>query len=67
MESPTPLILRFGDRRHWLRAAKPGGDGGSVHVAGRSLRAWQRNADEQSSIEQMGGDLQGSDDDRCCD
>ena len=50
-------------RRPGLRAAKPGGDGSVVHAAGGSLRAWQRLADEQPAVLEMGIDLQGCDDD----
>lgn len=49
--------------RSWLRAAKPGGDGGAVHLPGGSLRARERDVDEQSAVLEVGADLQGSDDD----
>jgi hypothetical protein len=51
------------DRRFGLRATEPGGDGGLVHAAGGSLRAGKCVADEQPAVLEMGGDLQGSDDD----
>ena len=47
-----------------LRAAEPGGDGSVVHVLGGALRAWQRAADQQSALLEMGADLQGPDDNR---
>jgi hypothetical protein len=50
-------------RRHRLRAAEPGGDGGAVHALGGALRAWQRAADEQLAVLEVGVDLQGRDDD----
>jgi len=53
----------FTDRRPGLRAAGPRGDGGLVHAAGRSLRAGQCVADEQPAVLEVGGDLQGPDDD----
>jgi hypothetical protein len=61
----TVLELRgFDHRRPGLRATESRGDGGVVHVAGRALRARQRVTDEQLSVQQMGPDLQGRDDDR---
>ena len=50
-------------RRSRLRSADSGGDGSPVHTAGRTLRAGQRAADEQSGLQQMGPNLQGCDDD----
>jgi len=54
---------RPADRRPGLCAAEPGGDGGAVHAAGGTLRAWQCAGDEQPGVLPMGADLQGSDDD----
>jgi hypothetical protein len=51
------------DRRSGVRAAKPGGDGGTVHAAGRTLRAGERAGDEQPGVLAMGADLQGPNDD----
>jgi hypothetical protein len=51
------------DRRPGLCAAEPRGDGGVVHAFGRPLRAWQRLADEQLAVLEVGEDLQGPDDD----
>ena len=53
----------FTDRRPGLRAAGPRGDGGLVHAAGGSLRTRQCVADEQPAVLEVGGDLQGPDDD----
>jgi len=50
------------DRRPGLRAAEPRGDGGVIHTAGGAVRAWQRAADEQPAVLEMGADLQGRDD-----
>jgi hypothetical protein len=50
------------DRRFGLRAAEPRGDGSVVHALGGSLRAWQRLADQQSAVLQVGDDLQRSHD-----
>ena len=51
-------------RRLGLCAAEPRGNGGSVHLAGGTLRTWQRSLVEQSGVFSMGTDLQGPDDDR---
>ena len=51
-------------RRPGLRAAESGGDGSAVHVAGGTLRTRERVTDEQLSLQQMGPDLQGRNDDR---
>ena len=53
----------FTDRRFGLCATGPRGDGGLVHAAGGPLRARQCVADEQPAVLEVGGDLQGSDDD----
>jgi hypothetical protein len=58
-------VRRLDHRRPGLRAAEPGGDGGAVHAVGGALRTWQRVADEQLAVLEVGDDLQGSDDDRC--
>ena len=52
------------DRRPGLRAAEPGGDGGAVHAAGGTVRAGQRDGDEQPGVFAVGADLQGPNDDR---
>ena len=51
------------DRRPGLRATEPRGDGSVVHAPGGPIRTGQRVADEQPAVLEMGGDLQGSDDD----
>lgn len=51
------------DRRLGLCAAEPRGDGGIVHTFGGTVRAWECAAIEQPALQQMGPDLQGSDDD----
>ena len=61
----TVLAFRGLDhRRLGLRAAEPGRDGGVVHVACGTLRMRECSLDEQLSLQQMGPDLQGRDDDR---
>jgi transposase len=60
----TPGPLGGGDPgRSGLRAAEPGGDGSAVHVPGRAVRAWERAADKQPGVLEVGTDLQGPDDD----
>lgn len=61
----TVECIRWSDhRRHRLRAAEPGRDGGAVHAVGRALRTRQRAANQQLAVLEMGNDLQGRDDDR---
>ena len=50
-------------RRLGLCAAEPRGNGGSVHLAGGTLRTWQRALVEQPGVFSMGTDFQGPDDD----
>lgn len=62
-DDQTALRLRGADhRRPGLRAAEPRGDGGVVHPSGGTLRTRQRASDEQPSLQQVGPDLQGRDD-----
>ncbi len=56
-------VRRPVDRRLGLRATEPRGDGSVVYVIGRTLRTRECSSDEQSSVQQMGSDLQGRDDD----
>jgi len=56
-------IRRPDHRRPGLRSAKPRGDGGVVYALGGALRTRQRHADEQLTVQQVGTDLQGRDDD----
>lgn len=59
--------LRWTDyRRSGIRPADTRRNGSRVHAAGRTLRTGQRPADQQSSVQQMGTDLQGLHDDRRC-
>jgi Mu transposase-like protein len=62
VEAPEPLG-GADPRRSGLRAAEPGGDGGTVHAAGGALRARQCVPDEQSAVLEVGAGVQGSDDD----
>jgi hypothetical protein len=55
----------FDHRRLGLCATESRGDGGSVHVIGRTLRTRQRALDQQPTVLAMGTDLQGPDDHRC--
>lgn len=58
------LKLRGLDRRRpGLRPARPRGDGSVVHPLSGTLRARQRVVDEQPSVQQMGPDIQGCNDD----
>jgi hypothetical protein len=52
-------------RRLGLCATESRGDGGSVHLIGRTLRTRQRSHDQQPTVLAMGADLQGPDDYRC--
>jgi len=63
-DQTTERLRRLNHRRLGLRAAKPGGDGSSVHALGRTLRTRQCAVNEQPRIQQMGPNLQGCDDDR---
>jgi transposase InsO family protein len=51
-------------RRPGLCAAKPGRDGGAVHVIVGALRAGERAFEFEPSVFEMGANLQGPDDDR---
>ncbi len=58
--------LRGSDhRRLGLCATESRGDGGAVHLIGRTLRTRQRSLDQQPPVLAMGADLQGPDDHRC--
>jgi hypothetical protein len=54
-------------RRPGLRPAKPRRNGGPVHSLIGAIRARQSAVKQQSAVQQMGTDLQGSNDDRCGD
>jgi hypothetical protein len=58
----TEQLRGVDHRRHRLCATESRGDGGAVHAVGGALRAWQRAADEQLAVLEVGADLQGSDD-----
>lgn len=61
--NPEAAELRRPDhRRPGICAADTRGNGSHVHAAGRTLRTRQRAADQQSSLQQMGTDLQGLND-----
>jgi len=60
----TTVELRGTDhRRSGVRATEPRRDGSAVYPSGGTLRTWERPADEQSPVQQMGPDLQGRYDD----
>ena len=61
-QAATPL-RGLDHRRPGLRATESRRDGGAVYSVGRALRTRKRVADEQFSVQQMGSDLQGCDDD----
>ena len=54
-------------RRSGLCPAESRGDGGTVHVVVGTVRTGQRPAELESSVFEVGADLQGSDDDCGCD
>jgi len=54
-------------RRLGLCTAEPRRNGTALHIACRTLRAWECDADEQLTIQQVGADLQRCNDDRSCD
>jgi hypothetical protein len=59
------VALRGSDhRRLGLCPTESRRNGSVVHVACRTLRAWECDADEQFTIQQVGADLQRCDDDR---
>jgi len=53
-----------GHRRFGIRAAESGGNGGTLHVVGRTVRAGQRDVDQQLAFLAMDGNLQGPNDHR---
>ncbi len=55
-------LRRVDHRRPGLCATGSGGDGSTVHVACGALRARECPVDEQPSVQQVGPDLQGCDD-----
>lgn len=61
-DQATVAIRGADSRRPWLCAAQPGGDGGAIHAASRTLRAGERAVDEQPAVLAVGTDLQGRDD-----
>jgi len=60
-------VRRLDHRRLGIRPARPRGNGGLVHVVVGKIRTGQRSTQLQSSVFEMGTDLQGSDDDGRCD
>jgi hypothetical protein len=54
---------RLNHRRLGIRSTRSGRDGSVIHFTGRALRTRECSLDEQSSIQQMGSDLQGCHDD----
>ena len=63
----TPQVRSPDHRRPGLRPAESRRDGSSVHSAVGAIRTWKRTRKFKSPIFQVGTDLQGSHDDRCCD
>ncbi len=55
-------VRRPDHRRPGIRPAKPRGNGGLVHVVVGKIRTWQRSPQLQSSVFEMGTDLQRSHD-----
>jgi hypothetical protein len=56
-------VLGIDYRRSWLCSAEPRRDGSIVHVDRGPVRAYEHLAEQQSSVFEMGTDLQRSDDD----
>src|ERR1700722_7517238 len=65
-DSQAGILRSAGDRRPGLRGAEPGRNGGVVHASGGTVRTRQRTDLVESGLLEMGGDLQGSDDDGGC-
>jgi hypothetical protein len=63
----APQVRSLDHRRLGLRPAESRGDGGVVHAALGTVRTRQRVGEFEPSLFQMGADLQGPHDDRCCD
>lgn len=64
MDQEAEQVRRINHRRLGLRATESRGDGSLVHAAVGALRARKRSIELKSSVQQMGADLQRSDDDR---
>lgn len=58
----TVKLRGVGDRRSWIRATESRRDGSVVHTSGRTVRTRECDVDKQSSIQQMGADIQRRDD-----
>src|ERR1022692_2726904 len=65
-DSQAGILRSAGDRRPGLRATEPGRNGSAVHASGGTLRTRQRTDLIESRLLEMGGNLQGSDDDGGC-
>jgi hypothetical protein len=66
-DQEAPQVRRLDHRRFGLRPTESRGDGSAVHAVVGALRAGQRSCQFESPVLEMGTDLQGPDDDRCCD
>ena len=67
LDQEAQQVRGFDHRRPGLRPTEPGGDGGAIHSARRTLRKRQRAAQFESAVLKMGADLQGPDDNGRCD
>jgi transposase len=63
-DQEAPQVRSIDHRRLGVRPTKSRGDGGPVHVVVGEVRTWQCPAEFESSIFQVGADLQGPNDDR---
>jgi hypothetical protein len=63
-EAESSLSVDY--RRSRLCSTESGGNGGSIHIDCRSLRTLEYPAEQQPTLFAMGVNLQGPDDDRCC-
>ena len=65
LDQKAEQVRGIDHRRPGVCATESGRDGGIVHAAVGALRARKRSVELESAVQQMGADLQRSDDDRC--
>jgi len=66
-DQEAPEVRSPDHRRLGLRPAKSRGNGSSLHSAVREIRTGQCTREFEPALFEMGADLQGPHDDRCCD
>lgn len=67
LDQEAEQVRSVDHRRPGICATESRGDGSPVHAAVRALRARKRSLELESTVQQMGTDLQRPDDDRGCD